>query len=331
MYFNKKCLDWSTYFGGAPYTKKYELKTAFQASSGSFYVASCDFIRQTDYAAVRIGDSSAQDNLLVEDTSFTECSSTGSYSFGGSLYFRSSGSFIHDRVCYSKSVKDSGSDITFYVYVPDAATTKLYINLTTVANCGTSTSTGSRIFCIERGPEFSSNFNITKNKCRAYSGYIHNGGSSNINNKFLNIRDNSQQTQTIIGMWTNGLTNIIDNSRTNDGRGIITGRGNFEFESCCILGNIGTPLFHIEADLKTVGLTNCYADTVSSYSCTLAIQNSVKSPFTVVAPFLSLGECVAQIIYAKPNKIRQCSNNIDYSCHNDYGYLIYYVIIVLNI
>lgn len=330
---NCKHLDWSTYFSGTAYTKKYEVITAFKASSGSFYVTKCDFIHQTDFAAVRIGDSSSQDNLLVEETMFSECSSTGSYSYGGSLYFVSKGNFIQDRACYSKCTKDSGWDLAYYVDVPDDVNIKLFINLTTISNCGTGISVCYGTFEINKGPEYSSNLNITENKCNQYPAYIHDGSISNVNAKFLNIKSNMQTTEAIIGIWTDGLTkishsNIIENERTKDSRGVLTGYGNFELDSCCIIRNIGSPTFFSPS--KTISLNSCYADSYSTGSCTLTTKNSANAQFSIIASFLSLGECVAEIVYANSIKKHHCSVNNGYSCHCSNDYLIYYVIVTIG-
>lgn len=216
--------------------------------------------------------------LLIEDTAFSKCSDAKNNS-GGTVYYRSDGHFVQDRVCYYKSTHDRRDGIAFYLELPERYGSKLFLNESSIHSCGSSIKKGAGTFTIFLGIEKVLNYNVTNNVCGSGAAYGHSlNGEVDILFKYTNIRNNSQRYSGLFipsTLHTAKIltTSIIENKRTNIRfDGIIMGQKGLEFENCCFLDNEGNPLFSIATDFEyypIIKLNSCYFDSYSTTDCSL--------------------------------------------------------------
>lgn len=292
---------WEEHFRGEPYTLKRGETTHFQATSGSFWVFLCHFVKQMEFGAIFI-DSAQQDKMLVEETIFSECS-TSEDEKAGSVSYMSNGDFIQDKVCYYKSTSTGACPIeTFFVSVSISDQTKLINRFITVTSCGVNTSIGEANFLTNYGPLQSSNNNVTYNNCITASGYGHGHGESNLNLKFETIRNNTQEKETIVGLAsarsvTILLSNIIGNKRNKIGTsidlyGVFAFNKNANLIGCSILDNRIDPLFSVYTENSVITLSSCYSDSkTTTNGAVLSTTENIDSFFDMPPMHLSLGEC----------------------------------------
>lgn len=255
--------------------------------------------------------------LLVEDTTFSECSKTSGY--GGSLSFDSLGQFAQVRTCYYMP-KNIQLGTSLYVKIPSNVDKRLNINLTSITS-----GVGDVTVYVRTGREISSNINSSYNTAKQLSAYCHSSEETiDIKMILSSFRNNTQVGFALFAFVTTNLAslfycNIIENVRTNtQNQGIIYVYRDTIFENCSIKGNIGNPLFS-SANNNKITLNSCYFDSTTSINCILISDNQILNPFTNKIPFYSTEKCKMKYIFI-PEKIKQEDTDL---ITNNFQYLIF--------
>lgn len=268
----------------------------------NYYLKKCNFLNLTTDGAVRF-DSENESIMLVEDTAFSYCRDNFNH-FGGSLYYRSTGHFIQDRVCYYQSIHNRGRGVSFSLELPSNETSKLYLNQSSVSSCGVNSKTAQVNVYIEKGYEIISNYNITNNVCERFGSYSHKFvNNDKVILKFLNVRNNSNTNYGLFGpkaFHTADVkfTSIVENELFNIMNGVIQGRHNLTLYNCSICRNKANILFELELelddilDILPVVLFSCYFDSNRCENCTLESHDAIESDFDITYKFIQRKLCM---------------------------------------
>jgi hypothetical protein len=334
---------WNDYFPGDPtLIQSKEFGTSQSPSGTSVYVLNCLFISTTSagYGGALYCCNSAT-YLLVESSSFFSC--TTSHNHGGAIYFYNSnnGHCVLYNVCgYDCYSTNTGSLYGDFIrtYLNNAASSKNYINYSSISRCSNENSNSYYTLYIGRGNICFSSVNTSMNKCYYQTVYCYPFSDSNsvtCSLIYSSFTDNIATGYTCLYLWQLGAKyeikncNILRNKQgTSGSQGTIYTNGYLAIEDSCILENNATYIFY--ASSYTITLSNCTVDSNSKYG-TVLTQNTVTKSFILALNHMSTLNChsdydsagyLTPLIQLTSKKQIHC-----YTCGNSFyqsriGYLI---------
>jgi hypothetical protein len=294
---------WSDYFtGSASSTLTNEYGTRQTPSVSGVHVLNSFFgpITQTSNGGALYCSTSVQ-YLLVESTFFFSCKTS---STGGAIYFynTNNGQSVLHEVCGYDCCTTSNSDGQFsYVYVQNIASSKNYVNYSSVTRCVNENSSPHYTLYHDNGQIYFPSVNISNNKCYSRSGiYCCPSSDSNyVTCSFTHttFADNNATGCTCIKVdkynakYEMKSCNILRNTQVSLGsEGTFFAYGNLPIENCCILENKATYIFYVYSSSSTITLTNCTVDSTSNCG-SFTIQSTVTKSFIHALNHLSTRNC----------------------------------------
>jgi hypothetical protein len=297
---------WNDYFTGNPTTlqpKEYS-GTAQTLSGTNIHVLNCLFRSITSSSDGGALYCNSVTYLLVESSSFFSC--TTSSDDGGAICFSNgNGQSVFYKVCgydcYSTYTSGTSFGQFSYNCLNNAASSKNYINYSTIARCGIDNSYAHYVICHHYGTHLYPSVNMSMNKCYGRTGiYCCPYGGSNsatCSISFSSFSDNIATGYTCIQLWTTGVLyeikscNILRNTQGSLGsQGTIYTAGNLIIRDSCILENTATYIFRQGSSSYTITLSNCTVDSTSNNGY-LTTQNSVTKGFILVLNHISTRNC----------------------------------------
>jgi hypothetical protein len=271
--------------------------------------------------------------LLIESSSFSSCKA--STSNGGAVYFvnRNSGQCVLNEVCGYDCILTGGSHGQFArMDVYNVASSKNYINYSSVSRCVNEVSSTSDTICLVYGKIYCTSTNISMNKCYSRSGiYCISFSDSNSvisSLSYSSIADNIASQEICIWFNSNGAKceikccNILRNTQGSlDSSGAIRSYGSLMIEDSCILENEANNIFYQQSSY-TITLSKC---TVDKTTCNqnLVIQSTVTKSFILALNHMSTQNCHSEYdsagylivipdkkVFCYTNKINHCQARI---------------------
>jgi hypothetical protein len=300
---NRLKYEWSDYFSGTPTTKLSSVKYTSQQtySVSGVYILNCLFNVFTSTSDGGALYCTTATNLLIESTSFFSCK-TSSVN-GGAIYFSNSGSqSVLYKVCGNDCcARTSGSSwyLFAYIRVNDAASSKNYVNYSSISRCVNERTDSYYIIVLGYGKICCPSVNYSMNKCYRYSGiycYPYSDSSSVICSlSYSSFTDNIASNDICIyfnkenSKYEIKCCNILRNSQVSSSCGIIYVPGNTMIEDSCILENTANCIFYVWSS-STLTLSNCTVDKTSYYG-SFKTQNTVTKSFILGLNHMSTQNC----------------------------------------
>jgi hypothetical protein len=241
--------------------------------------------------------------LLVESTSFFSCKTSSGY--GGAVYFynKNSGQCVLHEVCGNDCYTFYSTSYGQFVYiaVSDTASSKNYVNYSSIARCISETTHSNFNLYLYYGNICCPSVNISLNKCYARSGIscqpLVDSNSVTCSLTYSSFADNIATGNACIQFWRRGSKleikscNILRNTQVNiDNEGTIITIGNLMIEDSCILENKAKYIFYQEDSSFIITLSNCTVDSTSKTG-SLIIQNTVTKSFIFALNHMSTKNC----------------------------------------
>ena len=210
--------------------------------------------------------------MLVEETTFTECQSSGS---GGAIFFGYDGNCALAKVCGYKCSTTNSNNCQFdRVYVTSSALTFVNtVNDSSIAYTSNSNNAHYTL-CHGYGRIIACSVNVSNNNCSRYSGiycypYPSLSGSSGDAScliTFSTFANNTCHTYYICLLMDKGSAykeitrcNVVRNTQqSRDSLGTIYSIGNLDIKYSCILDNSAKYDFY--ANSYTITISNCTRD-----------------------------------------------------------------------
>jgi hypothetical protein len=301
--------EWNDYFTATPVTtiSKRNFDSKQTPSDPNVHILNCLFNNITSTS----GDGGALyctsvTYLLVESSSFFSCKTSSSY--GGAIYFynQNNGECVLYEVCGNDCYTTYNSGTSYgqfaYIAVRDVASSKNYINFSSIARCVNENSNSQYTSVFSFGKILCPSVNISLNKCNCHSGiycYPFNEPSSVVCSlSYSSFSDNNATGYNCIWFNREGAKceikscNILRNTQGSlDSWGTIRFQGklNLIISDSCILENNATYIFSSTYS-KTVTLSNC---TIDKTTCNQNIitQNTVTKSFILALNHMSTQNC----------------------------------------
>jgi hypothetical protein len=291
---------WDDYFTGNPtliQTKEYGSTQTL--SNTNVYVSNCLFRSITSESSGGALSCTSVTCLLVESSSFISCKANG---YGGAIYFcnTNSGQCVLHEICGCDCFSTSGSLGQFsYIYVYNVASSKNYVNYSSISRCVTDISGAWYTMRNLYGKIRFKSVNISMNRCYGRSGIISEPqGDSNAAISSLlysSFTDNNATGYTCIMLWTTGSKhevkncNILRNTQVTNSEGTIFANRNVMIEDSCILENNATYIFY-QYSSYTITLSNCTVDSTLNNK-NLITQNTATKSFIHALNHMSTLNC----------------------------------------
>jgi hypothetical protein len=274
-------------------------------SDASVYVSNCLFesITSTSNGGALCCSSSVT-YLLVESSSFFTCKTSDA---GGAIYFANtnSGQSVLREVCGNDCWTTGSSYSPFaYICVKNDATSKNYINYSSITRCVNDVSGTWFITEFRNGRVCCLSFNSTMNRIAYRSGFYCNSFNdpNSVTGSLLysSFTDNNATLHGCVrfeGSCSNNeikYCNILRNTQgsLNDQGTIVTDRS-LKIEGCCILENIANYIFYQHSSSYTTTLSNCTVDKTTNNGY-LTIQSTVTKSFILALNHMSTQNCHAE-------------------------------------
>jgi hypothetical protein len=292
---------WNDYFPETSPTNSFYSQAFNSRQSPSYlslYVSNCLFISissTSDGGALYTYNSITL--LLVESTSFFSCKTTGSY--GGALYFyRSSGQSVLHEVCGFDCSANANYHFA-WIHVNDVASSKNYINYSSISRCVNENSGKRHMFGLYCGKICFPSVNVSLIKCYGQSYYYYPFADSNsvtCSLSYSSFVDNIAIEYTCFYLCRGGANyeikscNILRNTQGTLGtQGTIATWGNLEIKDSCILENKATYIFY-QGSSYTITLSNCTVDSASNNGY-MTTKNTVTKGFILGLNHMSTQNC----------------------------------------
>jgi hypothetical protein len=301
---------WDDYFTGTPtLIQSKEYGTNQTLSGTSVHVLNCLFKSTTSTSHGGALSCTSVTYLLVESTSFFSCS-TSTY-YGGAIYFSySSGQCVLHEVCgydCCSTYTSSGPHGQFaYIIVNNAASSKSYVNYSSITRCVNENSGSYRTLDLRNGNVRCTSINVSMNKCYLRSAIsCHPYSDSNfVTCSFLysSFTDNNATGYNCIYFGTSGAKyeikscNIIRNTQVSlSSDGTILTAGNLMITDSCILENTANYNFYSTSSSYPITISNCTVDSTSNNGY-LTTQNTVTKSFILALKHMSTRNCHADYV-----------------------------------
>jgi hypothetical protein len=296
---------WNDYFTGTPTNLNSQtFKSRQIPSETSVYVSNCLFISitSTDNGGALCCNSVT--SFLVESTSFFSCKTSSQN--GGAIYFyNSSGQGVLYGVCgydcYSTNTSSSNNQFA-YMYVKNSATTKNYLNYSSIARCVNENSGSRNIVHLYYGKICCPSVNISMNKCQYNSGiYCYTYSDMSYiacSFSYSSFVDNIAIQYTCLYLWAGSVNfeikscNILRNTHDNlNSNALISTCGNVTIKDSCILENEATYIFYSYYSQYPIVLSNCTIDKTTIIKGSLKTQNTITKSFILALNHMSTLKC----------------------------------------
>jgi hypothetical protein len=295
---------WDDYFTGTPNNLNSQTYSSRQTPSGtSIHISNCLFLSFTSTSDGGALYCNSATYFLVESTSFFSCKTSDDW--GGAIYFYNSGGqcAFYDVCgydCYSTYTGTSYGQFV-YAYVNNAASSKNYVNYSSVALCVNVNSNSYSTLRHGCGKICCTSVNSSLNKCYYYSG-IHCYPFNDLNAficslSYSSFADNIANGYTCVLLWTSNAKyeirscNILRNTQVDlNSYATIATIGNTVIEDSCILENKATCIFYQQSSSCTITISNCTVDSTSK-SGTVITQNTVTKSFILALNHMSTLNC----------------------------------------
>jgi hypothetical protein len=280
--------------------------TSRQSPSGTnVYVSNCLFISITSSSAGSALYCTSVTYFLVESTSFFSCKTSSNHH--GAIYFYNSGgqSVLYEVCVYDCCTTGGGYNYQFgYIQVGNLATSKNYVNHSSISRCVNEISSSWHILGLCYGKTFCPSVNISLNKCY-YSSAIACWPTSDSNCvtgslTYSSFTDNNAIMDSCIWLDRGGANfeikncNILRNTQGSlDTHGTILTSEKLIISDSCILENIANRIFHQVSSSYTTTLSNCTVDK-TTYNQNLVTQNTVTKSFILALNHISTQNCHSQ-------------------------------------
>jgi hypothetical protein len=295
---------WNDYFSvNGPTNFDSKTYSSKQNPSNSYvYFSNCLFISITSTSGHggALSCTSAT-HFLVESSSFISCKTSSGY--GGAIYFSNTnnGQSVLYNVCGFDCYSTYSSPYYqfAYLYVKDDATSKNYVNYSSITRCVNEISNSYYTLFLYYGKICCPSVNISMNKCKYYSVIIcapySDSNSFTCSLSYSTFTDNNAFGYMCIQLWRSGAKhemkscNVLRNTQGDlSSIGIFYTLGNVMIEDSCILENNANTIFYVYSD--TITLSNCTVDKTTS-SGNLVIQNTVTKSFIHALNHVSTRNC----------------------------------------
>jgi predicted outer membrane repeat protein len=301
---------WEDFFPGNIQLTTYNKQkyTSQQTLSGTnVYVLSCLFSKCTSASNGGAFYCTSATYLLVESTSFFSCKTSNGN--GGAIFFDNTNSngCVLNKVCGNDCCTTSSSTGLFsYTRVKNAASSKNYINYSSIARCVEENSVSYRTFYIYYGKIHcpSVNSSMNKNKWRSGISCEPSTDSSSViaSLTYSTIADNNASEYRVVYFNNGGsianfeikCCNIIRNTHIDKSYGIIEAYGNLTIEDSSILENTANYIFYTSSSNRIITLSNCTVDNTVNSTGNLILQNTVSKSFILALNHMSTELCVAE-------------------------------------
>jgi hypothetical protein len=292
---------WSDYFtGNSTLIQKTLYEERQSPSETNVYVLNCLFISFSTTTAGGALFCNSVTYLLVESSSFFSCKTN---SHGGAIYFVNAGSgqSVYHEVCAYDCYSTGGNYGQFsYNGLYDIASTKNYINYSSIVRCGTEISNPHHTICHHYGTYLYPSINMSMNKCYGRSGIYccpyKDSNSVTCSISFSSFVDNNATGFTCFMLYITGAKyeikscNILRNTQgTLNSEGTICTYGITNIEDSCILENKAKYIFH-QYSSYTITLSNCTVDSTSNNGY-LTTRNTVTKSFIHALNHMSTQNC----------------------------------------
>jgi hypothetical protein len=292
---------WSDFFEvSEPTPSKQQLYTSTQTpSASSVYILNCLFNGCTSGSNGGALSCTSVTYLLVESTSFFSCKTSGSN--GGAVYFSNDGGqCVLHKVCGNDCNSGSSSNSQFsYVGVKNDASSKNYINYSSIVRCVNMGSDSWNLIYHNNGRICFPSVNVSMNVCQYFTGiYCNSFVDSNYvtgSTSYSSYTDSKASTYICFSFARSSVKvevkccNILRNTQGSlDSWGLIYTRGNVNFKDSCILENNVNCIFY--AFTGSITLSNCTVDKTTS-SGSFYIQSTVSKSFILGLNHLSTRNC----------------------------------------
>jgi hypothetical protein len=293
---------WGDYFTGTQTpTHSNEYGTRQTSSSISVYVLNSLFSSITSSSPGGALHSTSTKYFLVKLSSFFSCKTSSN---GGAIFFQNSGSgqYVLYGVCGYDCCSTGGSSGQFsYNEVYNVASSKNYINYSSISRCVGEISSPFYMICHHYGTHCYPSVNMSMNKCYGTTGiYCCPHSVSNFvtcSISYSTFTDNIATGYNCIMLWTSGAKyeikncNILRNTQGSLGsQGTIFTYGILYIDNSCILENKATYIFLVQSSSNTITLYNCTVDSTSNNGY-LTIRNTVTKSFILALDHMSTRIC----------------------------------------
>jgi hypothetical protein len=294
--------DWSDFFGGSPTHEHRGALSRISLSTGGAYVSNALFQNlsgSSDGGAIYC--SSVTVNVLIEETSFICCTSSGR---GGALRLQISGECITTKVCGSRCYSTQDNCLFSHISVTASYDKRNSFMYSSVCNY----IHGQNSWTIKHddGKVLFKFSNIFSNKCgnvpSIYSQFqsAANNNEIGFNAKYSSITNNTSNNQICFCVYNYGSScvkqiqtcNLINNTYADSLYGVFNTIGKLVIKDSSILGNKGKYQVYEESGSYGSIISNCTIDfTSSSVSSGVTIINSPTTSFIIKISGFSTGEC----------------------------------------
>jgi hypothetical protein len=295
---------WNYYFPGSN-AKEYNTRQTPSALSDD-----CVYILNSLFSCIKSASNGGalyctSNYLLVESSTFISCNT--SYRYGGAIYFYNldGGQCVLHEVCGNDCCTTYASDYSrglfLYTVVRKDASSKNYVNYSSISRCGDGNSDSRQTLHLENGREYCQSVNISMNKCNFRTGTVcfpyKDSSSVTCSLSYSTFADNNAFRNNCICFNIEGAVyeikycNIIRNTQVDlNNEGTIRSDGNVMIKDSCIFENNGTNIFHAQYTSYTITLSNCIVDKTTNNGY-LTIQNTVRKYFILALNHLSTQYC----------------------------------------
>jgi hypothetical protein len=295
---------WNDYFPGTSPTTPLSPKeyTSRQTVSGTYvYVSNCLFNQCSSTSDGGALYCSSVTYLLVESSSFLSCKTSAT---NGAIFFQNTNS--GECVLYKVCGNDCCSTNLYFQFadisVKDAASSKNYVNYTSITRCVNEDSNSGSTLYLRYGKNICLSVNMSMNKCGIQTGFssqpFSDSSSVTCSLLYCSFTDNIV-TQYRCNRFDRGSAkyemkccNFLRNSQVSSSYGLIEAYGTTTIEDCCILENSATYIFYTSS--YTVTLSNCTVDKTTNNNGNLNIQNTVTKGFILALNHMSTQNCNAE-------------------------------------
>jgi hypothetical protein len=303
---------WDDYFSGSSPSQTFETTkytTVQSTSSTNVFVLHCLFIGCTSTSrGGALSCSGSVQRLLIESSSFFSCSTSNTY--GGAIYFSNSdsGESVLYKVCGNdcNSAYTSGtSSYGEFVYneLKNSASSKNYINYSSVLRCVNHNTDSWYTFRLYYGKIYFPSVNSSMNKCQYYSGTrcVPTSDSNSITCSFsyCSFTDNNSPGYTCVIQETSAakaemkFCNILRNTQgTPNSGGTLRFNGDTTIQDSCILMNNATYTFYASSSY-IITVSNCTVDSTNHYN-SLILTNTITKSFIHALNHFSTQNCAAE-------------------------------------
>jgi predicted outer membrane repeat protein len=241
--------------------------------------------------------------LLIESSSFFSCKSIGRH--GGAIYFQNTsiGECVLHKVCGNDCCSTTSSYGVFaYIYVKSNASSKNYVNYSSIVRCVDENSGSYALLRLYYGKNCIPSINISMNKCECRSGisFAPSTDSTSVtcSISYSSFTDNNASYYNCIHYNNAGAKyemkccNIIRNTQINlNKEGTIRLWGNMTIRDSCILENKADFIFNPAGTSYIFTIMNCTIDKTTTSTGDLIMQNTVTKSFIHALNHISTRNC----------------------------------------